>query len=217
MATVLQLQAPPANGESKFHCCAEWHLAKALPAPCYAIYSFAMRISKNSGKFSASAVSVAGFLGLSEKTVRRCYQKLAALGFFELLQRAKFESSIFRVLSHEQWRSEHPGRCTVEADPDLDPLAEDLYKVSGGSMKFKQSHLSAFRGTGLTDLEIVESLESYTFGHDTPTSIRRFVAAFLCYLRQREKEKATTVTNYIPRRTHESADITMDDSDNMAF
>src|SRR5438445_9480081 len=112
-----------------YHCCAEWHLSKIRSSPaCALIYSFALRISRTSRKFSCSAISVAEFFGLNEKTVRRAYRSLVAAGFFILLERGTFESNMYRVLTHNEWKEMNPHRCAVKAEfpctGEGDPLGQ---------------------------------------------------------------------------------------------
>jgi hypothetical protein len=48
---------------SNFHCCPEWRLSKLWPT-CGVVYPLSLRLSKDSGQFSASARSVVGILWL---------------------------------------------------------------------------------------------------------------------------------------------------------
>lgn len=160
------------NEQSNYHCSPEWHLQRLRHAndkrvPFAAIlYPFAHRISKNSGLFHGSAVGVASHFGVSEWTVLRAMEALVAAGFFVVVSKEAFQSSVYRVFSHSDWVKDHPNCCVVKATfpwsgEDGDKLAGRLYNASGGKVKYLSFQLAALRKTGLSDDEIVHRFEGF--------------------------------------------------------
>lgn len=158
--------------ESFYHCSAEWHLWQLKDSKgrrtrfAAVLYTFAYHLSKGSGVFYASAVRIAEHFGISKWTVLRAMEALTAAGFFVLINKEFFQSSIYRVVSHEEWAKVHPARCVVKveypwSDEIGDELGVQLYTKSGGRVKWFPNILGALRKTGLTDEQIVQEFECF--------------------------------------------------------
>jgi len=152
--------------ETKFYCCAEWHLARLTPI-CSLVYPLALRLSKtHGGIYTYSAKSVAEFLGYDEWTVRELgYKRLAELGFFVLLERGKFEANVYHVLSHKEWAVAHPNQCAVKATfpwtEEGEKLGQDLYVASGSRVKFKDHQVKFLKSLGLSEERILSEFETF--------------------------------------------------------
>lgn len=152
--------------ETKFYCCAEWHLAR-LSSICSLVYPFALRLSKtHGGIYTYSAKSVAEFFGYDEWTVRELgYKKLSELGFFVLLERGTFEANVYQVLSHKEWAVAHSNQCAVKITfpwtGEGDKLGQDLYVASGSKVKFKDHQIKFLRSLGLPEAEILSEFETF--------------------------------------------------------
>ncbi len=178
-----------------YHCSSEWHLwqlkdRKDIRTPFAAVlYPFAFRISKNSGCFYCSAERIAEHFGTSPDTVRRAMDALTTSGFFVVIDKELFHSTIYRVVPHDEWAQAHPGRCVVRTEfpwsvEEGDQLGEQLYTLSGGRVKWFLNILIALRKTGFTDDLIVEKFKLFLEvrrGHGASKSIP---FRFLKFLRQ---------------------------------
>jgi len=188
--------APVLNHEesTNYHCCAEWHLAQVRCPTAALVYPFALRISKNSRMFSCSAISVARFLGLHRTTVLRAYHKLSDIGFFDLLEYGKFDTNIYRVVSHRAWAESHPGKCPEKTQfpwtGEGDLLAQKLYGASGGRVTFKPFQISEYRKSGLAEDEIVTRFKEFRAGIGKYRQPRNVGFHFMQYLRQTCQESA---------------------------
>jgi hypothetical protein len=146
------------NTLSPYYCSPEWHLARFGLATVLT-YSLAYRLSKKYGKFTGSAERVGIYFGMNEKTIDRAFANLLEIGFFELHEsgQAKFESSIYVVLSHTDWADTYPGQCREKEEfiwSKGDPLGRELYSLSDGRVKFKEYQIGSYRKLGFTDHEI---------------------------------------------------------------
>jgi hypothetical protein len=149
-----------------YHCCAEWHLAK-LYLICALIYPFALRLSRNSGKFVCSAARVAEYFDVSLRTVQRAYRDLRTLGFFVLLEsgKDKFEPSIFKVMNHKEWATRNPGKCVEKIayqwTAEGDPLGKSLWVASGCQVLFQPFQVKAYRDEGIPEPEIISLFSAW--------------------------------------------------------
>jgi hypothetical protein len=186
------------NQLTSYHCCSEWHLARMSPA-CSLVYPFALHISKESRKFSCSARGVAEFFGRNEKTVQRAYRELVEGGFFVLLQKGQFESSIYEVLTHKEWSERNPGQCTHKTEypwtGEGDPLGRRLYAASGGRIKFMPFQVEAYRKTGFSEDEIVSFFEKFlsAAAYHYPSNRKWAGLDFLMFLREISRRKCSGV------------------------
>jgi hypothetical protein len=147
------------NSLSPYYCSPEWHLARFGLATVLT-YSLAYRLSKKSGHFNGSAERVALYFGMNEKTIDRAFANLLKVGFFELREsgQAKFESSIYEVLSHTDWAGFHAGECREKEEYIFskgDPLGRELFTLSAGRVKFKDFQIQNYRKLGFADDRIV--------------------------------------------------------------
>jgi hypothetical protein len=190
---------------TNYHCCAEWHLAGMSPV-CSLVYPFALRISKVSKKFSCSARGVAEFFRRNEKTVQRGYKELVEVGFFVLLQKGQFESSIYEVLPHTEWAALNPKQCAVKIEfpwtGEGDPLGQRLYAASGGRIKFMPFQVKAYKETGFSDDDIVSLFERFlsensaTFHY--PKNRKEAGFHFLIFLRSFSKQNRSAAGRTCP-------------------
>ena len=178
---------PGSPASTRFHCCSEWHLARLKSPTANLIYTFALRISKTSHRFACSAAGVADFLGLHRTTVLRAYHELRDAGFFELLEYGQFDSSIYRVLTHDEWKEKYPGRCTVKEQfpwsGEGDPLGRKLYAASGCRVMFKEFQVNNYRKTGVDEATIVALFTEWREGLGKYRQPRNVPFRFLQHLR----------------------------------
>jgi hypothetical protein len=137
---------------------------------CGRLLAFAYRLSKGSGVFCASAVRIAEHFGISKWTVLRAMEALTTAGFFVVINKEYFQSSMYRVVSHEEWARAHPACFVVKveypwSDKIGDELGVHLYTKSGGRVKWFPNILGALRRTGLTDEQIVQEFEFFFDGY----------------------------------------------------
>jgi hypothetical protein len=140
---------------SKFHCCAEWHLAKLKSYAAVVIYGHGLRLSKNSGIYSASADEIAHFFDLHENGFYGAVKKLVKAGFFVLIKSGKtaFESSEYKVLTHTEWAVANPGLCTEKEDFGWESikLGQQMFAMSGRKIKVKSFQVRNLLNTGLSE------------------------------------------------------------------
>jgi hypothetical protein len=143
----------PEFQQSTLHCSSEFHLARMKSTLAPLVYSLALRLSKRSGVFSASLVTLADYFGHDYSTVWRAVQELVTAGFFDLISAESFQHSTYRVIKHEEWAKANPGSCCekIAFPGEGDKLGVDLYAVCGGRVKFFPNQLKALRSTGLAD------------------------------------------------------------------
>lgn len=178
--------------ETKFHCCAEWHLARLTPI-CSLVYPFALRLSKtHGGLFSYPATLIAEFLDYDEWTVRQSYKELEQIGFFRLRETRMFEANVYKVLIHKEWAADHPDQCaTKTTNPwtgEGDKLGQALYVASGSAVKFYENQIKCLRSLGLPEEQIVSEFEAFwteearksqagKFKSNRPAIVGRFLLA----------------------------------------
>jgi hypothetical protein len=152
---------------SRYYCSPEWHLSQLVRTPFAGIlYSFAGRISKNSGRFHGSVLGIAEYFDVSRSKVQRAIKALLDSEFFVLVAQETFKPSVYRVVSHTEWAAQHPGQCAArEAFPwsaeEGDKLGRRLWNASGGNVKYHTYQLVALRKTKLNDDEIVAAFETF--------------------------------------------------------
>jgi hypothetical protein len=152
---------------SRYHCSPEWHLSRLVHAPFAGVlYSFARRISKNSGSFHGSVLGIAEYFDVSRWKVQRAIKALVDSGFFVCIAQEIFQPSVYRVISHTDWAAKHPGRCAVKeifpwSEEEGDKLRVSLWNASGGKVKYQPYQLLALRKTGKTDDEIVAAFVTF--------------------------------------------------------
>lgn len=178
----------PNPGPSHFHCSAEWHFSRFKSSRAASlIHPWALRISKNTGKFSVSATQAAKHFRLSRSTASRAYTELAESGFFVLLEYGQFDSNVYQVLTHKEWSALHKDQCAVKEEfpwtPENDPLGNQLWAVSGSRIKFKQFQIDCYRQLGLPDPEIIELFRGWREGVGRWRQARNVPKHFLKHLR----------------------------------
>jgi hypothetical protein len=143
----------------RFECSVEWHFSdRSLYFP-FMVYSWASRLSVNSGKFFCSVATVSTRFAVSPTTSKRAFQVLESMRFFVRIHFEHGRPVVYKVISHADWAQEHPGLCTVRDtmpwDGEGDLLGRDLYVASGGFARFFPCHMPALRKLGLSDPEIL--------------------------------------------------------------
>jgi hypothetical protein len=163
----LEPKIPAVGISSRYHCSPEWHLAQLRNTPFAGLlYSFALRISKQTHLFHGSVLGIAEYFGVSRWKVQRAIASLVQLEFFVPVAREVFAPSTYRVISHNEWAADHPGQCAVKetlpwSAEEGDELGVRLWNASGGKVKYQAYQLTALRKTGLTDDEIVKEFETF--------------------------------------------------------
>ena len=155
---------PTLKPESYF-CTSEWHLARLQPSAAL-IYPFALYLAHDSKRFSVSATGLAEYFDRDESTIRRGYNALEKLGFFVKTIQGTFNSSVYRVLTHQEWATTHPNQCPEKLEnpwdkQENDPLGQELYFASGCRVKWLPFQVNTLRNLGIQDHEIVEKFEIY--------------------------------------------------------
>ena len=172
---------------TNFHCCPEWHLAKLKSPTGALIYPFAHRLSRRSHKFSCSSETVGEFFGRDRKTVLRAFGELCKVGFFELIEKGRFDVNVYRVLSHTEWAAKNPGKCAQKVQypwtGEGDKLGQRLYAASGTRVKFRSYQVAAFRNTGLDEETIVSLFETFRSGIGQDLKPKNVGYRFLEFLR----------------------------------
>lgn len=176
-----------------FHCCAEWHLARLSPM-CGLVHSFALRVSKNTGRFCPSAENVANYFHRDRTTILKAYVELREAGFFELLYRARGQApNTYKVLTHKQWAAKHPNKCALKAEypwtgESQDTLAQNLSMRVGGAIRFpavtiKNIRAMRRRGKPLTDRQIARYFDFYYRTAGQHRKARAVPAGFYLWLK----------------------------------
>lgn len=158
--------------ESYYHCSVEWHLwqlktRKGIKTPfATVLYAFAYHLSKDSGVFYASAVRIAEHFNTSVWSVIRAMDALTIAGFFCVISKENFRSTMYRVVSHVDWAEAHPGQCVKKAALSKSGMKKDelgvrLHAKCGGRTKWYPYDLAALRQTNLDDNEIVNSFDMF--------------------------------------------------------
>jgi hypothetical protein len=150
--------------DAPYHCCEEWHLARLSPV-CAPLYSFARRISHESNIFVCSAVNLARFFAYNERTIRRGMRELNETGLFELEEQHMFCPTKYRVVDHQEWAKQHPGRCAIKLEypwaGEGDALGQRLWVESGSRVKFAEFQIGNIRNLGLTEAEVLREFGTY--------------------------------------------------------
>jgi hypothetical protein len=108
-----------------YHCNETFHLGKFRNLAAALVYTHARIISKKIGAdktrtFFARTKSVAEFLDLNPRTIRRGIIVLVKIGYFVPLETGRrnkagnFTSNKYQVLGHREWAKKHPGECCLK-------------------------------------------------------------------------------------------------------
>jgi hypothetical protein len=149
--------------ETQFHCDISWHL-KGLALQ---IYILASKLAHESGKFFPAIANLAQFYDVGESTVSRALGQLEKNGFLNVEECELFKPTVYRVVSHSDWASKHPGKCCQKetlpwtGDPLVDPLAPKFHSVSGGRIKFRENDMKGLRKLNRPDEELVAEFSDF--------------------------------------------------------
>jgi len=132
-----------------FECSEYFHLAELSPV-CSLIYGLAYKVTKGGqNTFFPSAESVGQYINRSPAQVRRGFQALETLGFFELKYSGRFRPNEYKVIGHTDWAKTHPKQCCVKLTyaftADGDPLGITLWNITGGAVKFQRFQIESYR------------------------------------------------------------------------
>jgi helix-turn-helix protein len=151
--------------DSPFHCSAEWHLQGMDSEFAPILYSWAGRLSSNSGNFFPSVESISRYFRVHRTTVFRALQELELLDFLVPLQREPGKPVNYQVVAHDEWARQHPKECVEkESFPwtgEGDLLGQALYAASGGQAKFLPRQMKGLRASGFSDMRIAEEFRIF--------------------------------------------------------
>jgi hypothetical protein len=129
------------------------------------LYSWAGRLSSNSGNFFPSVGSIARYFEIDRTTVFRALQELESLDFLEPIHREPGKPVTYRVVTHDEWARQHPDLCVEkESFPwtgEGDLLGQALYAASGGQAKFLPRQMKGLRASGFSDMRIAEEFRIF--------------------------------------------------------
>jgi hypothetical protein len=172
--------------QTEYDCSIEWHLARLVPLAAL-IYGFGSRISRKSGRFFCSAGGLAEYFGYNEKQVRRAFDALVKSGFFIVLEKRPFTTTVYSVVSHQAWAALHSGRCAARLSfpwsAEGEALGRDLYARSGGKLKFRPYQIGLIRDTGFDDARIGAEFCEFWRLQVRPKCGKQAVYTFLDHLR----------------------------------
>jgi hypothetical protein len=82
--------------------------------------------------------------------------ELERAGFFVVIRKKPFESTVYKVLSHDEWAEQHPDQCVQKiafpwSGEAGDELGRRLYAASGGKVKLSPHLLNRLRASHLSD------------------------------------------------------------------
>jgi hypothetical protein len=151
--------------ESRWFCTAEWHTAQLKSRLAAPIYTLAMKFSRNSGIFSASAVNLAQYFGVHRNTIDRALDDLRANRLFEPVRSERGRATIYRPIRHEEWAAANPGFCIRQIEypwkGEGDPLGRQLYALSGERVKFFPRQMTGLRNLGFSDEQIITEFRGF--------------------------------------------------------
>jgi hypothetical protein len=180
--------------DQPYYCCAEWHLARMSPS-CRLIHPFALRLARSSqskDRYSASAARVGPFFGFDECTIRRGYDDLERIGFFELLEKGCFRASSYRVLNHDQWAKKHPGQCVSKTQypwsGEGDALGQALSLQTAFTVKFQKFQIDNIRKLGFSDEEVIERFTEYRAIEGQYKKAKNVPVGFYLWLKRAAKD-----------------------------
>jgi hypothetical protein len=150
----------------KLYCSAEWHLVRIGADYAPVVYSYAMLLSKNSGRFSLSIAEMAGYFGADPKSIRKAVRKLRKAGFLIKLREEPGRPIAYRPVHHMEWSKDHPGQCLEKVQmpwsgEEVDPLVKRLHAASDGRLNLFPNFVRGMRNTGHSDDAIVGHFESF--------------------------------------------------------
>jgi len=190
--------------ETAFLCDTCWH----LPGLAFRIYELARRVSHRTKKFYPSLKSLAFYFQVSESTVQR------AKGFFEVLDEGPFISTVYKVLSHEEFVRKYPDQCCQKEvfawsdDPRVDPLGQQFYARSGGRIKFRTSDMKGLRKLGLSDEQLLSEFErffdqTWPNGYSGKCYSTMFSGRFVRHIKGKQGTKLQTLRG-AAKKSHEA-------------
>jgi hypothetical protein len=175
--------------DSPFHCFEQWHLANLKPA-CALVYPLLYKIAKpvrvGAGDerrlFYASVENLALYFGKNRSTIDRAIKDLIKHSFLEKIKQVKFQPTQYRVVSHEEWASRHPGQCAemlqFPYSGEIDTLGQTLFTISGGTVKFNRFQVNNIRKLGIRDEDAYTEFATYMDGPGQSEPVRRIPKDF---------------------------------------
>lgn len=185
--------------DSRFECSIEWHFSERSLYFPFMVYSWAARLSANSGKFYCSVDTVASRFAVSPSTSKRAFHDIESMNFFVRTHSEPGKPVHYKVVSHAHWAEKHPGQCVVRDtmpwDGEGDPLGRDLYVASGGLAKFFPRHMPSLRKLGVSDDDIRRYFN--LFLRQSPPNGREWKDVFFSF-RSFLKRRIGTVAKGVP-------------------
>jgi hypothetical protein len=179
----------PGSSEVAYHCCEEWHLAR-LPPVCAPLYFFARRISHQSKIFVCSAGNLAGFFGYNERSIRRGFSDLTELGFLKIEEQQVFSPTRYRVVTHQEWAEQYPGKCAVKLEypwaGEGDPLGQRLWVESSCRIKFADFQIRNIRNLDIAETGILQEFQTYMGQEGRFKKPKNVPAGFYLYLKKKK-------------------------------
>jgi hypothetical protein len=155
---------PQPTTETSFalFCTGEWHISRLGATYAPLVYSYAMHMSKKSGRFWLSLPAIAEYFNADIKSIRKAVRALEKARFFIRLKNENSRAVSYRPLGHGEWAKRHPGCCLEKVqktwhDEPVDPLVSRLYAASDGKLRLYTNFVTGMRRTRLSDDEIVQA------------------------------------------------------------
>ena len=182
---------------SSYYCSAEWHLSQLKSKYAVPIYFFGLHISNKSDLFFCSAGNLATYFNCHRNTIYAALKQLQQLEFIEVVSKSYFEAVNYRVIQHDEWATFHPNRCVEKLEfpwsaEANDPLAPQLYAVSGGKVKLLVHQAKALHEICSSDTVIISCFKQFLLN---TTITKSTIPRFIKYLRDIMSAKSSiTVT-----------------------
>jgi DNA-binding transcriptional regulator YhcF (GntR family) len=183
----MEAQPQQIHAESyTFTCSAEWHLARLGSRYAAPVYSFALHLSKGSGRFYPSINSLAEYFDAHPRYIGKAIRKLEKARFFIELKREEGFPVSYRPVLHSEWRKSHPGCCLEKVQMPwqseaVDSLVSRLHAASDGKLRLYSNFVRGLRNTGLSDDAIVAAFSEF-YSVDSGPQLGRY-ARFMKALR----------------------------------
>jgi len=185
---------------SHYHCTSEWHFAQLSGKGAYhasLLYTFSLRLSKNSRTFFCSVPRLADYFGVDERTIRKAIKQLVKLHFWEVLggqHGGEHYATRYRPLMHREWIERYGTANCVHRldmpwkDEELDPLGREMYALSGGRFTPYVNFVKGIRNTGHSDAAILEYFAQFvvTQRPNGRRFAKGFAGDFIKYLRNQK-------------------------------
>jgi hypothetical protein len=185
----MEPQPQPSTVESfDFRCTAEWHLARLGAKYAAPVYSFALYLTKTTGRFYPSLSTLAEYFDANPRYIGKAIKQLVKARFFIELKRDQGFPVSYRPVLHTEWKKKHPGCCLEKvampwSAEEVDPLVKRLHSASDGRLKLYPNFVRGMRATKLSDDEIVAAFADYYSAEGRQRKLVGMYARFMEHLR----------------------------------